>query len=604
MTEIYDIEVFPNFFCYTSYCVEEKKFYTFEISERKNQWSELKDRLKQNLLMVGFNNVNYDWPVLETMLRTGKTNNFELFKLSSEIIDRTFTKKTAKNQIDLNLINHFDNPAKMTSLKDIEFMLGMENLQTLPYKFDEFLTSEMMDNVIVYNINDVKATVLFYQKCYDKIKFRLEMSRKFNMDFKNDNDVKMGMKIIQKYISNHTGWDWKDISNMGTKRSSVKLGECILPEIEFGSPQLSAVISEFRNTDLNTMADKISFSRSVNYKGFLYDFGLGGIHGCIKPGVYVSDEKHVIMSADVTSYYTNISIRNRFAPEHLGDVFLNVYEMIYNRRAEIKHKEPLESLALKNALNGCFGKSGEESSFMYDFKFLYSITLNGQFLLASLSEKLQDEGFQPLMINTDGLEFRIPRDKKQVFMDICSEWTAKTRMPLEYSTYEKMVIRDVNNYMALTTDEKVKYKGVFEIKKDFHKDQSMLIVPIMLKKYFIDGLDLAQIRKHENVNDFAIRVKSNSGLKINFHKLDNDKEVVQRLQKVNRIFASRHADSGYLYKMGSTGESTAVLSKQKVIVRNKLGDKQEILDNMDYEFYIRECKKIIDTIEDKQLSLF
>ena len=45
---------------------------------------------------------------------------------------------------------------------------------------------------------------------------------------------------------------------------------------------------------------------NVNYKGVSTHFGLGGAHGARQPGVYESDDEHIIMSSDVIYYVSLI----------------------------------------------------------------------------------------------------------------------------------------------------------------------------------------------------------------------------------------------------------------------------------------------------------
>ena len=52
------------------------------------------------------------------------------------------------------------------------------------------------------------------------------------------------------------------------------------------------------------------------------------------------------------------------------------------------------------------------------------------------------------MINTDGLEYRVSRDYAEVADVVCREWEQLTSLSLEGTQYNRMWIRDVNNYMA------------------------------------------------------------------------------------------------------------------------------------------------------------
>ncbi len=92
---------------------------------------------------------------------------------------------------------------------------------------------------------------------------------------------------------------------------------------------------------------------SVIYKGFKYELGTGGIHGCCSSGIYETDENHIILTCDVTSLYPSIAIQNRFYPEHLKESFCDIYEEVFLVRNKAK-KEGNKSVneGLKLALNG------------------------------------------------------------------------------------------------------------------------------------------------------------------------------------------------------------------------------------------------------------
>jgi len=53
-----------------------------------------------------------------------------------------------------------------------------------------------------------------------------------------------------------------------------------------------------------------------------------------------------------------------------------------------------------------------------------------------------------LMINTDGLEYHIHRDHAVEALGVCYRWEMVTSLSLEGTQYNRMWIRDVNNYIA------------------------------------------------------------------------------------------------------------------------------------------------------------
>jgi hypothetical protein len=129
---------------------------------------------------------------------------------------------------------------------------------------------------------------------------------------------------------------------------------------------------------------------TATVNGFTFVFGLGGIHGSVEREKVVSDDTHVIESRDVTSYYPNLAIKNRFYPAHLGEKFCDIYADLFEQRKKYPKKSS-ESATLKLALNGTYGDSNNKFSVFYDPLFTMRITLNGQLLLCMLAETV-DEG--------------------------------------------------------------------------------------------------------------------------------------------------------------------------------------------------------------------
>ena len=85
------------------------------------------------------------------------------------------------------------------------------------------------------------------------------------------------------------------------------------------------------------------------------------------------------------------------------------------------------------------------------------ITVNGQLSLLMLYEMLMERipDAAGLLLNTDGVEIRIPRKYKDEYLSICKEWEEITQLNLEHDTYQKIVLGDVNNYIAVNTFKSV-----------------------------------------------------------------------------------------------------------------------------------------------------
>ncbi len=77
------------------------------------------------------------------------------------------------------------------------------------------------------------------------------------------------------------------------------------------------------------------------------------MHGCIKAGIYDNKDGRII-DVDVSSFYPNLAIKNKFYASHLGEEFCDIYEEIYLERKKYPKKSP-ENEGLKLALNGAYG---------------------------------------------------------------------------------------------------------------------------------------------------------------------------------------------------------------------------------------------------------
>ena len=66
-----------------------------------------------------------------------------------------------------------------------------------------------------------------------------------------------------------------------------------------------------------------------------------------KAGVYESDNERVIMSSDVTSFYPNLAIVNKYAPAHIPkEKFCELYKWFFDERKKIPKSDPMNYVYL------------------------------------------------------------------------------------------------------------------------------------------------------------------------------------------------------------------------------------------------------------------
>ena len=641
---IYDIETFPNIFTFYGINVCTNQSWYFEISERQNDTTELVGFL--NILrsdgsrMIGFNNLGFDYPVIHHILDCDriKVPAAEIYKKAMSLIntghfnslgDRVGYYNPLVPQIDLMKIHHFDNAAKATSLKAVEIFMRSESVQDLPFEPGTILTHDQMEVLKTYNIHDVNQTRKFYELTLDQIKFREELSIKYDMNFLNFNDTKIGKEyFIMRLEAFQKGLCFKKM-NKGkeprqTMRPSINLGDVVLPYVSFQSTEFDDILNFFKNKTITETKGTFKEVETI-HKGFKFSFGLGGVHGSADRKAFYSDKDTVIEDWDVSSFYPNISIKNNFYPQHLTNKFCEVYEDVYTQRKSYK-KGSAENAMLKLALNGVYGDSNNKYSPFYDPNYTMSITVNGQLLLCMFAEALMTHPDLVMMqINTDGLTIKYPKQAREWVRSVATWWENTTRLSLENKLYKRMYIRDVNNYLAVSVDGEIKRKGAYEYVTEAHKDPSMLVVAKAAEAFLVHGTDIEEfITNHNDPFDFMLRLKvskpaytewggerlqrtsryyvSTDGASICAHRPPtgdvgtykrknklSDSYYDQILEEVGGEWDERvHTKSKTTYTWGKTEFHNG----RTVTICNDMSGMT--FSNIDYHFYIDETRKLVD----------
>jgi hypothetical protein len=346
----------------------------------------------------------------------------------------------------------------------------------------------------------------------------------------------------------------------------------------------------------------------MQYKGVKTDFGLGGVHGARKSGIYKAGNGMIIMSSDVTSFYPNLAIRNGWAPAHLpAKEFCEQYEWFFDERRKIPKKDP-RNYVYKIILNSTFGLSIDKNSFLYDPQFGMQITINGQLTLMMLYEMLA-EGIPdcvPLMQNTDGIEMMIPEKYKDKYLAICAEWEQITNLQLEHDEYSRLILADVNNYIAVNTAGKYKCKGRFEFENlALHKNKSFLVIPKALFNYFVKDIPPEKsLMENKNILDYCAGVKIKGNWE--FQQTCMKKGVMTKttLQKTLRYYISEKGCK--IMKVNKSDKREIQLESGKWMQEDmsKFQEKPWSHYFINERYYLDKIYKEIDNICPKQITLF
>jgi hypothetical protein len=512
---VYDFEVYPNFLCVGIIQYDKGIKSMVEVSETNNQYLQLSyiiESLRGSSIMIGYNNVGFDWPIFEA-IRVGIAKGIVDWKglcsiaysKCDEIISDgnkaqkhpdEFSHLKWKHQIydpivpqlDLFLLHHFDN--KMVSLKTLEFNMGMEHVRSLPIKAGTITTRdeqlELMDYCLSY---DCVATVEFLNRSLDKIDMREEYTKEYGYNFNSASDSKMGSVFMDRKLrdaeidtKHKVGGKWV---NKGTPRPLIKMTDVILDINEFRTPEFRAVkdflltmeltktkevfldlptseLGELRNyldpahvkrgmTRLGKVFPERLKDLHCTLNGFTFVFGTGGLHASVEKEWFDCKDDETIDDIDVASFYPSLAIVNGWFPEHLGAEFVRIYSaMLADRKRYPKSTHYLINIALKLTLNGTYGNLISKYSFLYDPLMAMRITINGQLHLVMLAETLMLEIPDLIMIqaNTDGLTFKSKKKYAAKVREIVKAWEKKTKMEMVYASYSRIWLVNVNNYIA------------------------------------------------------------------------------------------------------------------------------------------------------------
>lgn len=478
---ICDLEVYPNIFVCGGKFRGDPTIYQFEISDRVNQ----RDALIQHLgyvrncgvEMITFNGIEYDYNLIHELLVNPYLFTYEkAFQLSQNIIMSQNRRGGLQNvrytdriipQVDLVKVNHFDNDAKRTSLKALQFAMRSESLEDLPFKIRP-LNDQEKDQLKSYNIHDLTETEKFLDISEPKIEMRREYLNDGVLfgDVLNYSDVKIGVEYLVNRIGINKCYTGGNGYGRGkprqTYRTYIAFSDIILDKIYYRTEKYNNVLTWYKQQSLNLAQEGAERPTLVTeLAGLEFHYGIGGVHASAENKIFHSDDEYIIIDIDVAGMYVAVAIANGFAPEHLGSAFSVAYKQIKDDRAKYP-KGSSRNAALKLAGNGAYGNSNNVYSPLYDPKYTFTVTVNGQLQLTQMVEFIELlPGAELIQANTDGITVRIRRDTEHFFNLWCKEWEEMTGLTLERVDYKRMWIRDVNNYIAEKLDGKFKLKGAY-----------------------------------------------------------------------------------------------------------------------------------------------
>lgn len=657
---VHDYETLKN--CFAAVFIDARSDHKeiFVIHELRNELQEMVAFLQQNVVMnewhISYNGLGFDSQITEFILRNATDLSFmtgaeaanQIYQVAQDVINRQdrgewlqYSPKDLQiRQVDVFKLNHWDNPAKRSSLKWIQYSMDWHNILDMPIPHGKDIhTIEEIDMIITYCVNDVESTKAIMKLSKKQISLRNTLSKEYNIDLYSASEPRISKELFLHFLSKQLGTSKYELKQLRTFRQEIIVKDILLEYLDFKTATFQKLKRKFSEVIIDPEKTKDGFKYSLRYKGAQTDFGLGGIHGANERGIYKSDDKMIILSSDVTSFYPNLAIRNEWSPAHLPKKeFCTLYEWFFDERKKISKKD-IRNYVYKIILNSTYGLSNDKNCFLYDPEFTMRITINGQLSLALLYEMIMERipGAIPIMQNTDGLETKIPREHEELYYEICKEWEQLTNLQLEHDTYSKIILRDVNNYIAVHNYKEVDKKVYDEIKTEnphylykeeggkyyygatkckgsfdyydipLHKNKSFKVIPEAIYKYFVHGIEPATYLKNNvNIFDYCAGKKINGNWSYNAEYIKGSELVQEPLQKTIRYYVSENGVKIIKHNYSDDRKSQVEAGPWLQTIHIKHVKKPFDKYTVNLQFYLnkinKEINKLSPTVQQKSLN--
>ena len=461
---------------------------------------------------VSFNGIKFDAPVLSAVMQGRDLADVK--RMANEIItDRKPAWMSARDyQLEPLDIDHIDlmetAPGVMISLKLYAARLGLKSIVDLPFEHDAILDAKQREMVADYCLNgDLVATAALFNDLQQQIELREKMGEEYGLDLRSKSDAQMAEAIIAKQLG-----------IKGAVEVPAKVRYKAPPFIQPRNMILVDMLERAQRHDF-----KVSKANgAVEMPPFLeepillgkgrYQMGIGGLHSqhdrCQQ---WVASADLEISDFDVASFYPNMILNAGLIPRGIGLPFLHLYRKLLDERIVAKRTgNKVKNEGMKIMLNGTFGKLGSMFSKLYAPDLMIATTLTGQFYLLGLIELVIENGGHVISANTDGICVGASPANMAMIRDVVAMYGWLTSFEFEETKYRSISIKDVNNYVAVTTEGKVKAKGIYA-KAGLMKNPTNEVCTLAAQAYLSTGRSIESfIREHLKPENFADFTQSRS----------------------------------------------------------------------------------------------
>ncbi len=554
-----------------------------KVRERANE-----SLLNGDYVFVGFNNKAYDNFLIEDILQNRPTN---YIKLKSDSV----IKKRPSQFIDFLNLDTKEQMQPGFSLKKFESMSGMAvEESSIPFDYKDVFTIEQILEVCHYNIQDLRATIKLYK------------TRKDYFDGKE--------LLVKEYSTSKTSINYSN----GSTAASYLMGRDKLENFEPEDPDIYGVPTGVKLflenalkvspeiSHLKTKAEREKVMRKewtslvMEDHGMVYTWGFGGLHSAkgrietnkrgTKKIVYDVVDETDVQQWDSGSHFPNIMLRDNL----LGQVTNKFRNLVTERLKNKALGNPLAGTQ-KIIINSVYGLLRLQSSKLYNPKSAIRVNVSGMVAIYNLANHLDLVG-NVYQVNTDGIAFKPYPDVTQETLDnIKQRWEDEFKLQLEVSSFKRLIQRDVNNYIAVKQNDKLKLKGgavgqangvdVTKASKPTIIDH-MLVEKLVYDRPFITTVQEGEFR------DYCFTLKSMKSSTQTGKMVDENGKVFDN--EVNRTYATKSGGKVLKEKVGDLENAKFPDTPEQMSIANYELPKEPPAD-LDYSYYIELAEKKLES---------
>ena len=648
-TWLCDIEVYPDLFFVGIKDFKNKKVFSYEVSERKDERDKLfKDLTSFSGFFVSFNGLHYDEVVLlyfiknyKSLLKDCSLSEFFYFikDVSDSIINEDWDtiklyKYAFRDWTSVDLFMYWSKMlriSKQISLKSLGIQLNHEEVQELPFPITHLFgtNEEEIEQLIHYNIkNDLGILEKLFVKMQGEVELRHYILKEYGIpswsmdapkiaseylledycrktfNFNEEDDVRFQEIEYKKYK--------KEIRNQRYYPKPFKIGD-YLPPVNFKTEFFKNIHKEFCENG-GDFYKEVPFNK--NDTSIMLLPSVGGIHSKNDNQYWESNEEWVILDSDVTSLYPTLFKEYQFLRGDLKIVLDKYVEIIDDRVKAKRNKDKKKDKFLKLILNGFSGLADSNVTWVYSPEQVIALRVLGQLIQLRFIEDLSElDGVKVFFTNTDGTCIMIKRKLIPEFCKIAKNIEKEFQVTWEFTFNKKMVFSNTNSYISVIEEKfmldddlnfinhetglnEIKRKGaVFRYGNDIPLGDSVneQVIPRALEAYFVNGIAPEEfisnpLKYNISIFDYCCSKKVNKSFNVYYG--DNI------IQNINRYYFSKKGLYLMKLKKKSTGNKNHMHKGYSVKLLNIYNPETSFEEyDINYSYYIAKAKRLISEME-------